>query len=119
MAQKTTKPTLTSATLRPSATKKVIAPQATEAVVPKVETEVKSLRRKEFVERVAARSGLKLGVIKSTLEAILGELGDALSAGEVVTLQPLGKIMVNRQKNIENGEVLICKLRRKRPVAPE
>ena len=70
------------------------------------------IRRKEFVERVVAASGLKPNAVKTTLDAVLQELGAALSRGEAVNLPPLGKLSVNRRKEIKNGEVLICKLRR-------
>lgn len=86
---------------------------ATEGVSAKVIVPVK---RKEMVERIAARSGVKPNQIKNVLDAILQELGDALSNGEVVDLQPLGKIRVNRQKDLPNAEVLICKLRRKKVI---
>ncbi len=73
------------------------------------------IRRKEFVERVVTSSGLKPNQVKSALDAVLKELGDALSAGEAVNLPPLGKLSVNRQKDLKKGEVLICKLRRPAP----
>ena len=73
------------------------------------------IRRKEFVDRIVASSGLKPNVVKSTLDAVLLELGDALSKGEALNLQPLGKISVNRRKDLKNGEMLICKLRRTPP----
>lgn len=73
------------------------------------------IRRKEFVDRVVATSGLKPNVVKTTLDAVLQEIGDALSKGEALNLPPLGKLSVNRQKDIKGGEVLICKLRRSTP----
>lgn len=79
-----------------------------------------TVRRKEFVERVALSSGLKPNQIKSVMDAIFRELGDALSKEEVLNIPPLGKIRVNRRKEIENAEILICKLRRnKAPVKVE
>lgn len=75
-------------------------------------TPVQVIRRKEMVERIVARSGLKANVVKSVLDPLLREMGEALSRGEVLTLQPLGKLMVNRRKEVSRGEVLFCKLRR-------
>ncbi|MEE9389293.1 MAG: HU family DNA-binding protein [Paracoccaceae bacterium] len=71
------------------------------------------VRRKELVERIVARSGLKPNAVKSVLDAVLQEMGDALSAGEGLNLHPFGKVTVNRQKQMEDKEVLICKIRRK------
>lgn len=104
---------------------KVVTPEVTEPVaeiaeasdsnVTKIET-VKVVRRKELVERIAASSGVKPNLIKSVLDAVLKEIGDVMSSGEVLQVQPLGKMSVNRRKDLPDGEVLICKLRRKNPV---
>ena len=72
-----------------------------------------AVRRKEMVERIVASSGLKPNAVKSVLDAVLAELGNALSAGEALNLHPLGKVTVNRQKNMGDREILICKIRRK------
>lgn len=74
---------------------------------------VNVVRRKELVERIAAKSGKKPNLIKSVLDAVLLELGDALSSGESIRVQPLGQLSVNRRKELPDGEVLVCKLRRK------
>ncbi len=73
------------------------------------------VRRKEFVSRVVASSGLKPNAVKSVMDAVLKELGDALSNGEALQLPPLGKLSVNRRKDLKNGEMLVCKLRRTTP----
>lgn len=75
-------------------------------------TPKKIVKRKELVERIAAKSGIKPNVIKSVLDAVLVELGDVLSAGEVLEVQPLGKITVNRRKEFPDREILVCKVRR-------
>ncbi len=71
------------------------------------------IRRKEFVERVAASTGLKRGVVRAALDGILDEMGKALVAGEGLNLPPLGKITVNRARKVKGRDVLVCKLRRK------
>ena len=71
------------------------------------------VRRKEMVDRIVASSGLKPNAVKTVLDAVLAELGSALSAGESLNLHPLGKVTVNRQKKLDDREVLICKIRRK------
>ena len=77
-----------------------------------------TLRRKELVERVVARSGLKPNQVKSVLDPLFQELGNALSAGEMLNLQPFGKITVNRQKVMDDREILNCKIRRNKGAKP-
>lgn len=73
------------------------------------------VRRKEMVARIVATSGLKPNAVKTLLDSVLSEMGNALSAGEGLDLHPFGKITVNRQKTVGNKEILVCKLRRKIP----
>ena len=75
------------------------------------------LRRKELVARIAAETGLRANRIRPVLDGVLAELGRALAAGEGVNLPPLGRITVNRRKQVDGRDVVICKLRR--PAAPE
>ena len=117
MAIKTTRATKTSVAKPKQAAAKTAKPlrakppvQA-EAVQPAPEPKI--VKRKELVERIAAASGLKPNVIKSVLDPVLKELGDVLSAGEILQVQPLGRVSVNRRKDLANGEVMICKLRRR------
>ncbi len=109
-AKKATAGKATPAAAPEAAVKPVPAPQEAPAVTP-----VPVIRRKEMVERIVARSGLKANAVKSVLDPLLREMGEALSRGEVLSLQPLGKLMVNRRKQVAGGEVMICKLRRKTP----
>jgi len=74
------------------------------------------VRRKEMVERIVARAGLKPNAVKHVLDAVLHELGDALSREETLALPPFGKVTVNRRKETENAEILICKIRRNKAV---
>ena len=71
-----------------------------------------SLRKKEFVERVTTLSGHKKQDVREITEAVLAVLGDALSKGEELNLPPLGKVKVNRQRDLTSGEMMIIKLRR-------
>ena len=57
---------------------------------------VPEVRRKEMVERIVAATGKKPNEIKSVLDGVLAEIGNALSAGEALNLHPLGKVSVNR-----------------------
>lgn len=100
---------------------KVTAPApaapATDADKPKVVTDTPvvagpTLRKKEFIDRVVDRAGLKKKDVKPAVEAALAELGEAIARGEEVNLPPFGKLKVNREKDLANAQILICKLRR-------
>lgn len=70
------------------------------------------VKKKDFLERVVARSGVKKPVARDVSEAVLAVLGEALAAGESLALPPLGKLRVTRQVDKQGGEVLQIKLRR-------
>lgn len=72
-----------------------------------------TLKKKQLVERVVKLSGAKKRDAKDVVEATLTALGEALAAGQSVNLPPLGRMTINRQKDLASGEVLIVKLRRK------
>lgn len=107
---------------KPKTTKKIVAKKTVakapsddgvaKPAVAKIEP-IHVVRRKELVERIAEKTGKKPNLIKSVLDAVLLELGDALSSGESIRVQPLGKLSVNRRKELPDGEVIVCKLRRK------
>lgn len=69
------------------------------------------IKRKEFLDRVVERSGLKPKDVRPVLDATLATLGDAIVAGESLVLPPLGKMRVNRQKTNPNATVSILRLR--------
>jgi len=70
------------------------------------------LKKPDFIDRVVERSGEKKRFVKPILEAALAVLGEALSKGEELNLQPLGRVKVNRHRVDEDAEMLILKLRR-------
>ncbi len=78
--------------------------------------EVAVLRKKELIERVVARSGVKKKDAKPTIEAMLAVLGEALAAGEELNLQPLGKVMVKKTKELPNAKMMVCRIRQRNAV---
>lgn len=72
----------------------------------------KVLGKRELVDLVVAASGIKKRAAKPVIEAMLKELGDALSRGETLNLQPFGKGIVKNRKDLENAEVVELRLRR-------
>lgn len=69
------------------------------------------MRKKELIDLVAAKSGLKRGVAKQALEASLAVLGEVLSEGRSISAPPLGKIKVVRQKETPNGKMAVIRLK--------
>lgn len=96
------------------------APEAPEAAAPEVEaaaelTTVVKLTKRELLSRVSSAAGVRRRVARPVMEAVLAELGEALSRGEQLNLHPFGKAVVNRTRDGANAEVLIVKLRRNKP----
>jgi len=73
---------------------------------------VMTLAKKELIERVVESSGIKKKFAKPVIEAMLRELGEALSRGETLNLQPLGKGIIKSRKSLENADVIELRLRR-------
>ena len=117
----TRKPTKKAAASKAKATKTV-----SEAAAP-AETTKPSLvmvpnnkvKRSEFVARVAERSGLRPNQVKPVLEAVLEELSQILLNGEELKHPSLGKLSVNRRKELAAADVVHCKLRRQKPQAAD
>ena len=68
-----------------------------------------TLRKKDFVDRAAEKSGVRKSDARSAIDAALTVLSDALAAGDEVVLPPLGKLRVLREK--DNGKARIMTLR--------
>lgn len=70
------------------------------------------VKKKELIDRVTEASGVKRGLTKKVIEATLKEMGDIMQEGTEMNLPPLGKLSINRQKEVANAFILIAKLRR-------
>jgi len=90
-----------------------VAPEtpAAEAPAPKM------LSKKELFERVKARTEQVKGRdVRAVMDVVLDEIGAALVAGETMKMRPLGVFKIQRHRELANGDLVICKLRRrKRP----
>ncbi|WP_243694331.1 HU family DNA-binding protein [Shimia isoporae] len=71
------------------------------------------LRKKELVDLAVDRSGVKKRDAKPAIEAALAILGEALEAGRSLQLPPLGRVKVQRSKELDDGQVIVAKVRRK------
>ncbi|MBW4708672.1 HU family DNA-binding protein [Roseobacter sp. YSTF-M11] len=69
------------------------------------------MRKKELIDNVVARAGIKKKDAKPVIEAMLAELGETLASGRSLILPPLGRLRINREKKLANGRVMVVKLR--------
>ena len=74
------------------------------------------LKKKELIELVTERSGLKKRDVKPVVEATLAILGETIAEGRELNLQPFGKLRINRTEDKANGRVTVCKLRQSKSV---
>ena len=70
-----------------------------------------ALRKKQLIDDVVERSGIKKKYAKPVVEAMLAVLGEAVASGTTMNLQPLGKVMVQRTNEKPSGRVTIVRIR--------
>ena len=88
-----------------------VEPSVVETLSPVVVSN--ELRKKELFDLVVERSGMKKKDVKPVVEAMLAVLGDAFAEQREMDLQPLGKLRVQRGKELPDGRALVLKLRQK------
>ena len=76
------------------------------------------LKKKELVDSVVKRSGVKKKFAKPAVEAMIDLLGEALAEGRELHLQPFGKIKQHRSKESGNARVIMAKIRQSKSAAP-
>lgn len=81
------------------------APKEAEAAAPALA--VGTVKLKDLVDGVTAATGGKKPEVRKTVEATLAALGEALATGKALTVPPLGKLRVVKNK----GAALTLKLR--------
>lgn len=97
---------------------------AAPAPAPKVVTETpavvdgEELKKKELIDEVVARSGVRKKFAKPAIEAMIDILGEAISDGREVNLQPLGKIKLQRTKDTSNARITVVKIRQSKSAGP-
>ena len=69
------------------------------------------MKKQELLQKVLTRSGIKKKDAKPVVEAMLEVLGEALANGRELNLQPLGKIKMNRIKEMDRARVIVAKIR--------
>ncbi len=73
------------------------------------------MRKKELLDLVVARSGMKKKDVKPVVETMLEVLGEALTDNRELNLPPLGRIKVRREKHLSNGRMVVAKIRQPTP----
>lgn len=69
------------------------------------------LKKKDLIDLVTERSGVKKNAVKPVVEALLAVLGEEMAKGRDLNLAPMGKLKVTRIKQMASGRIVICKLR--------
>ncbi|WP_245231048.1 HU family DNA-binding protein [Parasedimentitalea huanghaiensis] len=95
-------------TAKPIATK---TPPEPAVVMPGPVVSAPEMRKKELIDLVVERSGVKKKDAKPVVEAMLAVLGETIGEGRELNMQPLGKLRINRSELRNNGRVIICKIR--------
>lgn len=118
MAVSTTKKSpATARTTKARSPAKPASPAPKRPATPKVVSKSKpavsqpDLRKRDLIDLVVARSGIKKKDAKPVVEAMLAVLGETIASGQELNLQPLGKLRINRVEEKSNARVIVCKLR--------
>lgn len=85
----------------------VVEPQMQELPV----SDMEGLKKKELIDMVVARSGVKKRDAKPAIEAALAILGETLSEGRALNLPGFGKLKVMRMKKGDNGQIINARVR--------
>jgi DNA-binding protein HU-alpha len=69
------------------------------------------LKKKELIDQVVERSGIRKKFAKPVVEAMMAVLGEAITDGRDLNLPPFGKVKQQRTKDAANVRVTIAKIR--------
>lgn len=117
-SKSTEKPALTGSHAKAGNSKAITEENATSTVnlsvvsEPSAPTEPNQvMRKRELLDAVINKSGIKKKDAKPVVEAMLEVLGSALQDGRTLNLQPMGKFIVKHEKKLANGKVLTTRIR--------
>lgn len=69
------------------------------------------LKKQELIAKVMDKTDAKKKDAKPVVEAVLEVLGEALADGRELNLPPLGKVKINRIKDMGNARIIVSKIR--------
>lgn len=75
------------------------------------------LKKQELIDKVLAKGDIKKKNAKPVVEAVLEVLGEVLAEGREINLPPLGKIKINRVRDLANARIIVAKIRQSKPGA--
>lgn len=111
-APKTATPTTAAPRPATPRTRAPATPAAPAVVAETVMTEVgPEMKKQELIDKVVRRTGMKRRDVKPMVEAMLGVLGEAIREGRALNVEPLGKMKVNRVKQVNAKRISVLKLR--------
>lgn len=73
-----------------------------------------ALRKKELLDTVALKTGMKRAEVKKVIEAALTTMGLALQDSRDLNLQPFGTVKINRERKLPDGKVVVARIRQAR-----
>ena len=112
-----------SRTTKPVAAKPATAttPEAPKATVVSETTPTTTepmMKKRELLNLVVERSGVRKKFAKPAVEAMMEILGEAIAEGRDLNLPPMGKIKQQRTKEASNVRVTVAKIRQTKKAAP-
>lgn len=69
-----------------------------------------SMRKKEIIDQVVARSGLKKRDVKPVIDHVLAVMGEALAEGRELVAPPFGRIKVHKVKDANKKKIFFAKV---------
>lgn len=99
-------------------------PAKADTPAPAVVTETKAvvapseLKKKELLDVVVERSGVRKKFAKPVVEAMIDVLGEALAEGREINLQPFGKLKQQRTKDTSNAQIIVAKICQSKAAGP-
>ncbi|MEQ8899321.1 MAG: HU family DNA-binding protein [Roseovarius sp.] len=100
------------------------APGSASAVKADVASEIlaeaggEELKKRELIDEVVKRSGVRKKFAKPVVEAMIDVLGEAITEGREVNLQPFGKIKQQRTKDTANARITVARIRQSKSAGP-
>lgn len=76
------------------------------------------LKKRELVDMVVERTGVKKKFAKPVVEGVIDVLAEAINEGRELNLQPMGKVKYQRAKDTANARILVTKIRQSKSAGP-
>ncbi|WP_372610061.1 HU family DNA-binding protein [Aquicoccus sp.] len=102
-------------TAKPARAATVATPDPVVVEQSRPEVAAPAMRKKELVDAVVSRSGVKPRYVKPAVEAVLSEIAGAIAEGRGLDLPGLGKVKVQHSKKLSNGDVYAIRNRQPKP----